>query len=351
MLTVMQAANKDAGKPVFDLSEDGMMYAQESLRKGFMLIYNDANNMGIGKGTIRQDADSTRTDVGLFVLGNGASAGMLRGDIVTIKIPFDKGTDARGSDGFKATTSHVAIGMTTTYGNYFEASLGIETGIEVPVAEVTAKVYIKGAKEQGGYSEVIGRNTIENPELREPKRQLFRSEKGDRLLKDLLPESGENESEDLFAETPSLTPSHPAIFIDESDKTKKALKTLLPESGEDDALFKPTPKLTSRPEVFTGTTKSDKLLRDLVPPESTDPLKLKQEITLRSNPRVFDSDKSVQALKTLLPEVESGEDDSEDLFAETPKLKSNPSVFGDEAVIPDPAPQTVVKPVIQHPLQ
>jgi hypothetical protein len=261
MLTVMQAGNKDVGHAVFDMSPDGLAYAKESLRKGFMLIYNDANNMGIGQGQIRQDADSVRTDVGLFVSGNGASGGVLRGDLVTIKLPFNKGDSDTQASGFRATTGNVAVGMTSTYGDYFEASLGVDTGIKVPVASVSAKVYIKGAGEQGGFTEVIGRNTVEQPVQRPT---LQRSPHAERLLKDLVPD----EESPLFTQPMPTLKSNPRVFDEESATTKQALKTLLSDS--DDSLFtKPMPTLKSNPRVFdeveSGESESSDPLPSLAP--------------------------------------------------------------------------------------
>jgi hypothetical protein len=165
-LAVMQTANKDA-PGTFDLSEDGQMYLKESVRKGFMLVYNELNRTGhlSSERQVSTASDRINHDIGLTVAGTGGGIGWTSGGMVTVKIPF------RGAPGTPMTAhvGEVEVGHTSKSAARWKASVGIDTGVVLPgPLSFEAGVHASGSTTQTQYQQVVGRATVPNPPLKPP---------------------------------------------------------------------------------------------------------------------------------------------------------------------------------------
>lgn len=163
IVAMQKAANKDAGKEVFDVSTDGQEYTKQAIRNCFMLVYNEHNRVPQqDERQLKTDKDIVANDLSVTISKTGLAGGWTSGGMVTFKLPFAEQKNAPGS--FRANVGGVEVGMTTVSGKRFSASIGVDTE-DIPGSPVKfgVNVYMKASSTDSEYQQVIGRGTIPPP--------------------------------------------------------------------------------------------------------------------------------------------------------------------------------------------
>jgi hypothetical protein len=159
VLEASKSMNKEAGKDVIDLSSDGQMHMQESVRKAFLLIYNETNRTDFRKDERRvaTDADLTQVDVGFKVSKTSLGVGGTGGGLITLKLGFEAQKDGT----FRSVTNKVEIGLTKTTAVRFQASLGVDShDIPGSPVKVAVSVGMKVSSSGGQYTQLLGNSTV-----------------------------------------------------------------------------------------------------------------------------------------------------------------------------------------------